>query len=154
MRKHLTIAGCILALEAWLGIGIFGGGGRLICAPVFAILALTDKQHRAQYLRNAVIYFMLIVGTLSVLLLSARLALRRATPVISAVNRYYSDHGQYPVRLNQLVPTYLTSIPHAGFTRFGRDFGYYDDRPQLYFAGMFYGVFAYDFQTESWTTND
>jgi len=82
------------------------------------------------------------------------MAQHRATPVISAVNRYRSEHGHYPTNLNELVPAYLPSIPHAGFTRMSRDFRYYNERPQLYFAGMFHGVFAYDFPTESWRTNE
>ena len=42
-----------------------------------------------------------------------RIALR-AAPVISAVERYHSDHGQYPVALSQLTPTYLKRIPGTG----------------------------------------
>jgi hypothetical protein len=87
-------------------------------------------------------------------LFGARQARRRAIPVVSAVDLYRSEHGQYPPSLEQLVPTYLPSIPNAGFTRTSRHFRYNNGRPQLYFAGMFHGVFAYDFPTESWTTNE
>ena len=153
MRKHLIIAGLILALEAWLGIGVFGFGVGIVCAIVFVILAFAERQRRSQHFRNAAIYA-LFVATLTLTSLSARQARRRAIPVISAVNRYRSEHGQYPASLEQLVPAYLPSIPHAGFTHISQDFWYYNGRPQLYFAGMFHGVFAYDFPTESWTTNE
>ena len=154
MRNHLIIVSLILALEAWLGIGLIGDGVGIVCAIVFVILAIVEKRHRAQQFRNAAIYALLLIATLSVISANARLAQRRAIPVISAVNRYRSGHGQYPATLEEFVPAYLPSIPRAGFTRVSRDFWYYNGRPQLYFAGMFHGVFAYDFSTESWTTNE
>ena len=154
MQKHLIIAGLLLAFEGWLGIGLLGGGVGLACAAVFGILVIIDKQRRSEHSLKAAIYALLLVATLSLISASARLAQRRATPVISAVNHYRSEHGQYPRSLDQLVPVYVPSIPHAGFTRTSRDFRYYNGRPQLYFAGMFHGVFAYDFTTETWTTNE
>lgn len=154
MQKHLIIAGSLVAFEGWLGIGLLGGGVGLVCAAVFGVLVITDKHRRSQHSLKAAIYAVLVVATLSLISASARLAQRRAIPVISAVNRYRSEHGQYPESLDQLVPVYLPLIPHAGFTRISRDFQYYNGRPQLYFAGMFHGVFAYDFPTESWTTNE
>jgi len=39
MRKHLIIAGLILALESWLGTGLFGGSVGIVCPIVFVILA-------------------------------------------------------------------------------------------------------------------
>jgi hypothetical protein len=36
----------------------------------------------------------------------------------------------------------------------GHQFGYEAARPSLYFAVMFHGVASYDFQTNSWKTND
>jgi hypothetical protein len=154
MRTHLIIAGLILALEAWLGIGLFGSSVGIICPIVFVILAFSEKPRRRQHFRVAAIYALLFIATFAVISLSATVAQHRATPVISAVNRYRSEHGRYPTDLNELVPEYLPSIPHAGFTRLSRNFRYYNERPQLYFAGMFHGVFAYDFPTESWRAND
>lgn len=154
MQKHLAIAGSLLAFEGWLGIGIFGGGVGLVCAVVFAVLVITDKRRRLEHSLKAAIYALLLIATLSLVSASARLAQRRAAPVISAVNRYRSERAQYPGTLDQLVPVYLPSIPHAGFTRISRDFRYDNGRPQLYFAGIFHGVFAYDFPAESWTTNE
>jgi len=154
MSKHLTIAGLLLALEAWLGIGFAGVGVGMVCLILFAVLAIVDRQRRWHYFRVAATYLLLSVATLSLISWNARLAQRRASPVIAAVNRYHSEHGQYPTTLDQLVPTYLPSIPRAGFTQISRDFRYYDERPQLYFAGMWHGVFAYDFPTESWRTNE
>jgi hypothetical protein len=154
MRKHLLIAGLILALEAWLGIGLFGMPVGFVCVVVFVILAVSEKQQRSQKFKVAAVYALLFVATLVLLLSTVRVAQSRATPVISAVNRYHSEHGHYPQALGELVPAYLTSVPHAGFTRISRNFYYYNGRPQLYFAAMFHGVFAFDFPTQTWRTNE
>ena len=150
----MVIAGLLLAVEAWLGIGVIGGGIGIVCVIVFAALTVTDRQHKLQSLRIAAVYAALLAGTVLLLSWSARVAQRRATPVIAAVTRYRSEHGQYPASLDELVPAYLPAIPHAGFTRVSRHFHYYDGRPQLCFAGMFHGIFAYDFPTGTWTTNE
>ncbi len=152
MSKHLITADVILALEAWLGVGLFGGGVGIVFAVVFVILAIVNKDR--SFFRVAAIYALLLVATVMMLSESAKLARRRATPVIAAVNRYHAEQGRYPATLTELVPAYLPSIPDAGFTRMSRDFHYDNSRPQLYFSGMFHGIFAYDFPTESWVAND
>ena len=115
-KKHLLIAGFLLAFEAWLGIGLLGGGIGVGCAIVFGVLVATDKQNRSQHARKGAIYSLLLVSTLGLLSASARLAQRRATPVISAVNRYRSEHGQYPRSLSLFQPTcprFLRPVLHA-----------------------------------------
>ena len=154
MLKHFIAAGLLLAIEAWVGIGLIGGSVGMIAPIIFVILALAEKQRRSEHFRVAAIYALLFIATMAVLSSNARIAQRRATSVIAAVNRYHSEHGHYPTSLNELVPAYLPSIPNAGFTRISRHFGYFDEGPQLYFAGMFHGVFAYDFPTASWRTNE
>jgi hypothetical protein len=120
MRNHLTISGLILALEAWLGIGLFGGGVGIICAIVFVILAIAEKQRRSQHFRTAAIYALLLMATLTLISLSARQARRRAILVISAVNLYRSEHGQYPPRSLTLVSHVQVGISVT--TTAGRNF--------------------------------
>lgn len=152
MRKHVIIAGVILGFEACVGIGLVGAGYGMVLTVTYLILAITEKQHKWE--RVAVIYALMVVSTMALLSRNMRLAQRRAAPVIAGINRYYSDKGAYPKTLGELVPAYLPSIPHAGFTALSRNFRYFDDRPQLYFAAMFHGVVAYDFPTQTWRTNE
>ncbi len=158
MRKHLITAGLVLSFEAYVGVGLFGMGCGMVLVVVFAILAIAQKQRRSQWFRVSVIYGLMFLATMAVLQSNIRLAQRRADPVISAVNRYHSEQGHYPKTLGELVPRYLPSVPRAGFTLLSRDFRYYpyhdNERPQLIFPAMFHGLFAYDFQTGSWRTND
>jgi hypothetical protein len=157
MRKHLIIAGLTLAFEACVGVGLFGMGYGIILVVIFVILAIAQRQRRSEWFRVAVIYALMFVATMALLLSNIQVAQRRAVPVIAAVSRYHSEHGHYPKTLDELVPVYLPSIPHAGFTLISRDFRYFifnDERPQLYFPAMFHGVFAYDFATKTWRTNE
>lgn len=155
MRRHLIIAGSILTFEAWVGIGIIGMGYGVILTVAFAVLALGQRQRRSEWFRVAVIYALMFVATFALISSNIRMAQRRAAPVIAAVNRYHSERGTYPKALDELVPAYLPSIPPAGFTVLSRNFRYFNyERPQLYFPAMFHGVFSYDFQTETWRTNE
>ena len=83
-----------------------------------------------------------------------RVAQGRAIPVIAAIEHFRSDRGRYPNALNELCPSYLPSIPRAGFTLVGRRYGYTAERPQLYFPAMFHGIVAFDFPTHGWRTNE
>jgi len=122
---------------------------------VFVIRAVAEKQRRLEMFRIAVIYALMFVATLALISSNVRLAYHRAVPVISAVSRYHSERGHYPETLDELVPAYLPSIPHAGFTLLSRHFRYISaERPQLYFPAMFHGVFTYDFSTETWRSNE
>jgi hypothetical protein len=154
MRKHLIIASLILAFETWIGVAVIGMGCGMLFVPVFLILAITEKQRRSEWLRATAAYALLFFATMGVILSNWGLAQRRAEPVISAVNRYHSERGRYPKTLDELVPSYLPSIPRAGYTVLSRDFRYYNDRPQLCIVVMMHGISAYDFPTETWRTNE
>lgn len=155
MRNHLMVAGLILAFEAYVGIGIIGTSYGFVATVTFVVLGITQKQQRSKLLRVALIYALIFIATFALISSNIRLALRRAAPVISAVNRYHSEHAAYPKTLDELVPGYLPFIPRAGFTVISRDFRYFNaERAQLYFPAMFHGVFVYDFATETWRTND
>lgn len=104
LRKHFIAAGLLLAIEAWIGIGLLGGSIGIIAPIVFVILALAEKQRRLEHFRVAVIYAVLFIATMAVLSSNARIAQRRASSVITAVNRYHSEHGHYPTSLNELCP--------------------------------------------------
>jgi hypothetical protein len=70
------------------------------------------------------------------------LAERRLTATALACQLYRADHGQFPQRLDQLVPKYLSAVPADPFFSDGRPIGYAikrhapplsGPRPMLYF---------------------
>lgn len=46
-----------------------------------------------------------------------------AAPVLAALAAYHRQHGQYPLSLHELVPSYLDRIPFHPGLRFHRDKG-------------------------------
>lgn len=45
--------------------------------------------------------------------------LPRMDPLIAALERYHSDHGRYPGKLDALTPQYLTSLPELSSPLYG-----------------------------------
>ena len=41
----------------------------------------------------------------------------RSRPLVTALQKYKTDTGKYPADLQQLIPTYLTSIPRTGLAK-------------------------------------
>jgi hypothetical protein len=153
IHRHLIIAALLFCFEVVLGIGLIGGAGMII-APVVLFSGFQNKPRLLKRLQVAAIYACLVIATLALLRFNWRVAERWAVPVIAACKQYHAEYGRYPKQLDELVPTLLPSIPDAKYTLVARKFGYDGSRPGLYFAAMFHGVVYYDFQTDSWRTND
>ena len=154
MIRHLIISAALFALEAVIGLGVLGMGVGLVMMIVASASAMGSSGQRRHHLGVAVIYAALCAPTMGVILSNWRAAQGRAIPVIAAMEHFRSDRGRYPNALNELCPSYLPSIPRAGFTLVGRRYGYTAERPQLYFPAMFHGIVAYDFPTHEWRTNE
>lgn len=46
-------------------------------------------------------------------------------PLLAALERYKSDHGKYPDRLDKLVPEYVSTLPRCPDDRYGSGNKYY-----------------------------
>jgi len=148
--KHALIAGILIAIELPVGFGIIG----VPAAIIAAVVLLNGKQRFGVRLQVAALYLCVSVLAFTWLVYNVRLAKRSAIPVIAACKQFKAEHSRYPTQLDELIPANLTALPNARNTLVARRFGYDATRPTLYFPAMFHGVFYYDFQTDSWTTND
>jgi len=148
--KHVLIAAALLAIELPLGLGIIGVPAVIIAAVVL----LSGKQRFGMRLQVAALYLCVSILTFTWLVYNVHLAKGSAIPVIAACKHFKAEHGRYPTQLNELIPATLAALPNARNTLVAKHFGYDATRPTLYFPAMFHGVFYYDFQTDSWTTND
>jgi len=148
--KHIVIAAILLAIELPLGLGVIG----VPAVIVAAIVLISGSQRFGARLQVAALYVCVSILSFTWLVYNVHVAKSRATPVIAACKQFKAEHGHYPAQLDELIPENLKAIPNARNTLVARCFGYDSTRPTLYFPAMFHGVFYYDFQTDSWTTND
>ena len=151
--RHIIISATIFALESVAGLGLLGISVGFAMMTV-ALASAIPPRGRRHYLGVALIYAALFTSTLGIILSNWRVAQHRAIPVIASIEHFHLDRGRYPTALEELCPSYLRTIPRAGFTLVGRRYGYIADRPQLYFPAMFHGIVTYDFPTQAWKTND
>jgi hypothetical protein len=148
--KHVLVATVLLAIELALGLGIIGTPAIIVAAVVL----LGGNQRLGMRLQVAALYLCVSALTFTWLVYNVHVAKRRAIPVIAACKQFKAEHNRYPTQLDELIPATLTELPNARNTLVAKRFGYDATRPTLYFPAMFHGVFFYDFQTDSWTTND
>jgi hypothetical protein len=148
--KHALIAALLLAIELVLGLGIIGISALIIAAVVL----LSGPPQFGVRLRVAALYLCVSLLTFTWLVYNVHIAKRRAIPVIAACRQFKAEHSHYPTQLDELIPANLTALPNARNTLVASHFGYDATRPTLYFPTMFHGVFYYDFQSDTWTTNE
>ncbi len=153
IRSNIILAVILFAVEACLGFVIIGGAA-LLAALIMLVLFALNRKSFPGILHYATIYALLGIVTQAYLIFNWRVAERRATPIIRAVNTYQSQHNRYPKSLDELVPQFIPAVQRANYIPVGRRFGYSTDPPSLYFPVMFYGVASYDFRTQRWLTND
>jgi hypothetical protein len=81
---------------------------------------------------------------------------RHADEVIAAVERYHADHGDYPHRLDALVPRYLPRVPSAKYTLAHHAFEYWTHEggaTLMYYLGPF-ARRVYSFERHGWMYMD
>ena len=151
--RYLTAAAILIGLELLLGIGMIGIVGGL-AGTIVAFASAWRLPMFRQRTQIAAVFLCVVFATFGWLSLNIHIAKQNAVPVINACERFQSRYAHYPSDLDQLTPNFLPSVPTARYTLMARKFVYGSDPPELCFPAMFHGVFCYDFQSESWATND
>jgi hypothetical protein len=88
--------------------------------------------------------------------LQVRIAMANSARLIQACERYREANGNYPERLDDLVPRYLSSIPRAKYCLDDGEFKYYSPpTPMLRWTQIPpYGRRVYNFETREWNYID
>jgi hypothetical protein len=152
MRNHLVFAALLVVEGAVVGSGL-GAVALLAGAALLTIYFANRKKHR-ETLILAAIYVLVGIASFAVIQINWRIAEARSKPVIAACKQFHSKYRRYPDALNELVPEFISAVPHAGYTLISRRFYYFPSRPAIEFAVMFHGVASYDLQTNKWLTNE
>ncbi len=60
-----------------------------------------------------------------------------SAPLISAIERFQRDSGRFPEKLSELVPSYISRIPHTGFPPQEEFYYYQGDADGVYYFQLY-----------------
>jgi len=161
-KKIAIIAFCLMIFDAFI-LGIPSLGliflFLIVCASGISafIFLLRDKKYAKLYAIKAAIYLIALMGILGIFKFNSHMGANNAKSVIKAVNTYYADNGHYPENLNQLIPSYLESIPSSAYRMSDNKFRYFSNQgdPNLMWAvAPPFGRRIYYFKDAEWRTLD
>jgi hypothetical protein len=152
MRNHLVFAALLISEEVLIGSGF--GQASVLVGIAMLVIYFANRQKSKKQIILAAIYALAGIASFAVIQINWRIAEARSKPVIAACKQFHSKYRHYPDALSELVPEFISAVPHAGYTLISRRFYYFPSRPAIEFAVMFHGVASYDFQTNKWLTNE
>ena len=127
---------------------------------VFYLLPVTlfsiKNRPKLRFFGNKLmIYGVLVVASFGFYTYDISMAEQKADRIIAAVDRYYLDHGSYPLSLPHLVPDYLPEIPKP---RIAPGIFYYvgaPNDPHLMYSHMPpFGRMSWSFKDKKWIELD
>jgi hypothetical protein len=161
-KKIAIIAFCLMIFDALI-IGLPSLGliflFLIVCASGISafIFLWRDKKYSKLFAIKAAIYLIALAGILGIFKFNSHTGENNAKTIIKAVNTYYTDSGQYPENLKQLIPIYLKSIPGCAYRLMDSEFRYYSNQgdPNLMWSvAPPFGRRIYKFKDAEWLTID
>ncbi len=147
--------GLLSLLIAFAGATVLGVGG------AWAAVKRMRPWVRSRLIR-AGMYLLLGVATVAAMRFHRTTATSHAEQLIAACRAYKVQHGEFPDRLEALVPTYLPAVPRAKYTLGWGNFTYWNlssdrDEPHhvlMYVALPPFGRRLYHLERGSWSQLD
>jgi hypothetical protein len=119
------------------------------------LFSIRNKPKLKFFGYKLVIYTLLVISSLGFHSYDISLARQRAETIITAVNQYQQDMGQYPASLEKLVPAYMPEIPKP---RIAPGVFYYHCAPEdtflMYADYPPFGRQSWSFNNREWTSLD
>jgi hypothetical protein len=163
LRNSLLIAVAIYLIDAiWLGQGAIA-----MATVVFVVLYALPRAGWAWYKKNPAlrnlrlakmgIYLVAAALVLATINIDLHFARQRAETVITALKQYQARHGNYPDKLDKLVPEILPAVPDARISLTMNRFFYHatDNSHDLSYIVMPpFGLNSYNLESGRWTVKD
>ena len=157
LQKTIITALILFFIDAF----VMNQGAIAVISAMVIVLWLLPKSLMLKYKREsaripltkAAIYSIMVLLVFLANFANNKLAKHRAENLIIAIEKYHQQTGIYPEKLNNLVPEYISNIPHAKFTLMLNEFGYinYKDTQALYYIELPpFGRPIYNFNRQSW----
>jgi hypothetical protein len=154
VAKWWVIVGCIAAFDDFL---MCQGVLAMLCAvptlvallPGTLICALRAPRPTLARAAAAGLGVLLVLGLLAFVPLNNMLAKQRAEDLKTACYQYKEQHGDFPERLQDMVPEFIPNVPLAKYTpRYG-EFSYHKGN-LMWVSIPPFGRPYYDFYAERW----
>ncbi|WP_422927265.1 hypothetical protein [Singulisphaera sp. PoT] len=156
IRGSLVAAAFILFYD-----GVFGGTCAIawLYCPVWFLLRLAHYPAKRPRWGVALVWIGLPVMTFGLLwgnsILQNKIAEANARRVIAACEAYHAANGEFPKKLDELVPRYLSSVPSAKYCLLGRFIYVNSGAPMLlWYVVPLHLRKIYNFETRKWSYLD
>ena len=166
MKKYLKsifLASFIFFIDAFF----FSQGGIALITAVVVVFIMIPRSLFALFKKNrdlfkermirAGIYALCVTMVFIAIRLNNTLAANRSEMLIQHCEAFKATYGQYPSKLEDLVPKYIPAVPNAKFSLSHSGFMYIsrNDRHLLvYFVMPPFGRRVYHFESGRWTYMD
>lgn len=131
----------------------------LVCPIWFLVTIIRNRRSRTEW-RLALFRAAMPALTLGIAVANessrCTIAEINGKQIVRACESFYADNGRYPQMLNELVPQYLPSIPHAvnGEFRYHNPDDLEGPAPILVWDRFMFQHHIYDFGRKEWHTLD
>lgn len=128
IRDSWRFAALLFAIDG-ICLGQFGfavlllGWTVLVRLPMIA-LAWKDKPLRIFRIKKVALYLLAVIGIMVLFIFNRQVGTQRADELVRAVEAYSAKHGQFPQKLEQVVPDFMSAVPLARYTLASNDFSY------------------------------
>jgi hypothetical protein len=156
IRASIGIALVMIALDAVLsGTYILSA---IVC-PIWFLLSVVKNATNRPGWKLVLLRIAIPALTLGLVLtndtLQCRIAESNAARIVEACEEFHTANGRYPKTLGELVPKYMSSVPHAKYCLAFGEFLYSDKQPVLmWYAVPPYGREIYNFEGKNWSYID
>lgn len=157
--KRVVISSCMIAGFIFAFDFLFGSPtftiflfmyAFFILIPV-ALFSVRNKPRLRKVTTKLMVYTVFFALTFGFYTYDMSLARQRAELVIAAVDRYYTEHGNYPATLADLIPDYLAEIPSPRIVPSEFDYRNTPDNPVLMYTGLSpFERYSWNFNNKEW----
>jgi hypothetical protein len=160
LRATIIVAICLFFLDSvifhQLSVAMIASVVLVFWLIPAALFSLKRREIAKTRALKALVYLIMVVAISVAFFANNRLAEERAKGLIAVINKFQVEHNRYPLALEELVPTYLPSVPRANFTLTGRFFysGYGDSTSLMYYTYFPFARRYFRFKSQTWTLID
>lgn len=158
--RAFVLSGALITLDAvWLGQGVIAA-----FVAIWLIMISVPRSFLARYapvralrLRNIAIYLGAVAVVVAFNVIDNRVAQARSEKLVAAVEAFHAKAGFYPRSLQELVPTYLDSVPRAKYSLAFNQFMYWRTQESaflMYVSMPPFGRPTYSFSEKRWSYID